>query len=108
MSMDDEVRRNTKRPRWLTEVGFRSVDKAWTNPHADGGDRNANGTAQARCFEALTTAANETPELKGMFIWKWPSYLGRENWRGGGKGFSPGGKPAAEVVGAFNDEWRKR
>jgi hypothetical protein len=108
MSMAAEVSRNTKRPLWLTEVGFRSVDKAWTNPHADGGDRNANGAAQARCFEALTTAANETPELKGMFIWKWPSYLGRENWRGGGKGFSPGGKPAAEVVGAFNDEWRKR
>lgn len=108
MQMAAEVSRNTNRPLWLTEVGFRSVDKAWVNPHADGGDRNISGVAQERCFQALTTAASETPELKGMFIWKWPSYLGRENWSGGGKEFSPGGKPAAEVVRAFNAEWEKR
>jgi hypothetical protein len=108
MNMAAEVSRKTGRPLWLTEVGFRSVDKAWTNPHAAGGDRNANGAAQARCFEALTIAANETPELKGMFIWKWPSFLGRENWRGGGKEFSVGGKPAAHVVGDFNGNWGKR
>jgi hypothetical protein len=105
MTMAAEVSRKTNRPLWLTEVGFRSVDKAWANPHADAGDRNISGSAQARCFAALTTAANETPELKGMFIWKWPSYLGRESWRGGGKEFSPGGKPAAEVIGAFNAAW---
>lgn len=108
MSMAAEASRKTKRPLWLTEVGFRSVDKAWTNPHAAGGDRDANETAQARCFSALTTAVKETPELKGMFIWKWPSYLGRENWRGGGKEFSPGGKPATAVIRTFNDAWGKR
>ena len=106
LRMAAEVSRKTKRPLWLTEVGFRSVDSAWMNPHADGGDRNANGVAQARCFAALNAAAAETPELKGMFIWKWPSYLGRESWRGGGKEFSPGGKPAAEVIGEFNRNWR--
>lgn len=108
MNMAAEVSRKTKRPLWLTEVGFRSVDKAWVNPHADGGDRSASAETQARCFEALTIASGETPELRGMFIWKWPSYLGRENWRGGGTEFSPGGKPAAEVLRTFNAGWGKR
>jgi len=105
MSMAAAVSRKTNRPLWLTEVGFRSVEKAWTNPHAAAGDRPVDGKAQARCFAALTAAATETPELQGMFIWKWPSYLGRESWRGGGKEFSPGGKPAAGVIGTFNAAW---
>ncbi|TXF88029.1 hypothetical protein FUA23_16230 [Neolewinella aurantiaca] len=108
MSMAAGVSRAVDRPLWLTEVGFRSVDNAWVNPHADGGDRNVNGQAQARCFAALTTAATETPELKGMFIWKWPSYLGRTSRRGTGKEFSPGGKPAAKVLEIFNHAWAKR
>jgi len=102
MDMAAEVSRKTGKPLWLTEVGFRSVDQAWKNPHAEAGDRATNPQHQAACYAALLKAAEATPELKGMFIWKWPSYLGRDRR---GKGFTPGGKMAALKLGDFYGRW---
>ncbi|MEO0735120.1 MAG: hypothetical protein AAFZ52_19960, partial [Bacteroidota bacterium] len=78
---------------------------AWQNPHAEAGDRPANDAHQAACYAALVAAARETPELKGMFVWKWPSYLGYEDGRPNtSKRFTPGSKPAAGVLGSFYRE----
>ncbi len=91
------------KPLWLTEVGFRSVEGAWINPHAAAGDLPRSYEAQERCFQALVRATVEAPTLEGMFVWKWPSYLGRgkgkSRWRGEpNRDFTPGGKPAGEVL----------
>lgn len=105
MKMAAEVSRKTGKPLWLTEVGFRSVDQPWKNPHAEAGERKANPLHQAACYQALAEAAKATPELKGMFIWKWPSYLG-DNRRS--RGFTPSGKAAARTLGDFYGEWVKQ
>lgn len=106
MALAAEVSRKTDRPLWLTEVGYRSVANAWKNPHADSGDRPADADAQARCYRAMLTAAGETPELSGMFLWKWPSYLGRQGGRHQEKEFCIGGKPAAGELARFYQGWK--
>jgi hypothetical protein len=105
MNLAAEVSQKTDRPLWLTEVGYRSVTNAWKNPHADGGDRSGDANTQARCYRALLTAGGEAPELTGMFLWKWPSYLGRRGGRQQGKEFCIGGKPAAREIAAFYEGW---
>lgn len=105
LALAAEVSRQSDRPLWLTEVGFRSVDRSWVNPHAEADGRTANPAAQARCYAALLAATAETPELKGMFVWKWPSYLGDTNSWEPGTRFTPGGKPAARLLGGFYGGW---
>jgi hypothetical protein len=106
MNMAKMVSERDGRPLWLTEVGFRSVTQPWKNPHAEAGNRAANGEDQARCFRALTLAAGETEALRGMFVWKWPSYLGSSRrGRRPDRGFTPGGKPAAGVLRDFYRSW---
>ncbi|WP_273446941.1 glycoside hydrolase family 113 [Neolewinella agarilytica] len=106
MKLAQAVSQKTGKPLWLTETGFRSVSTPWKNPHAEAGDRAPDQRAQARCYRALVTAADETPELKAIFIWKWPSYLGAdEGSRSPGRNFSPGGKEAAEVLAGFYGGW---
>jgi len=107
MQMAAAVSTQTGRPLWLTEVGFRSVDRAWVNPHADAGDRSFNGEAQARGYRALLAAAEETPALRGMFVWKWPSYLGRGDRWNHNTGFTPGGKPGALELARFYGGWER-
>ena len=107
-TMAAKVSQRNDRPLWLTEVGFRSVERAWVNPHAEPNDRPADLTAQARSYRALLQAAAATPELQGMFVWKWPSYLGRNTYRGERVGFTPGGKPAADELERFYGDWTER
>ena len=105
MTMADSISRTYDRPLWLTEVGYRSVKDAWTNPHAEAGDRPASYEDQARCYRALLTAARASDRLEGMFVWKWPSYLGHQEGRGGeDSGYVPGGKPAGALLMEFYSE----
>ena len=99
MQLADSISTLADRPLWLTEVGYRSVEAAWMNPHAEAGDRSASIGDQARCYAALLVAARESSRLQGMFVWKWPSYLGYSD-RGDAedRGFTPGGKPAAVLL----------
>ncbi len=102
MKLADSISRAYDRPLWLTEVGYRSVEGAWTNPHAESADRSASYEAQARCYQALLFAAGASDRLKGMFVWKWPSYLGHREGRGeANSGYVPGGKPAGALLQAY-------
>lgn len=101
MLLADSIAARHIRPLWLTEVGYRSVVGAWINPHAEAGDRAQDPDAQARSYRALTTAATKSAQLRGMFVWKWPSYLGRGEGGERDTGFTPGGKPAAGVLTDF-------
>jgi len=95
------------KPLWLTEVGFRSAKGAWLNPHESPGDRMVSDSCQARCYHAMVRASQEAPMLEGIFVWKWPSYLGRGQRKSDhhdgtpGRGYVPGGKEAGEVLKRF-------
>ncbi|PHI19530.1 hypothetical protein CEQ90_12590 [Lewinellaceae bacterium SD302] len=101
VSMANKVAVRESKPWWLTEVGYRSVEQAWVNPHADAGERARSEIAQARSYEALLTSLDEASEFKGMYVWKWPSYLGRGERRKEKIGFTPGGKAAGELLKVF-------
>ncbi len=109
MRVADSISAAAERPLWLTEVGYRSVAEAWRNPHAAADGRSADEACQARCYAAMLGAAGESRRLTGMFVWKWPSYLGHEeggrHGGGVGAGFYPGGKPAAVELAAFYEGW---
>ena len=106
VAMADDISRKQGRPLWLTEVGYRSVENAWVNPHAHTEGRARDPRCQERCFAALTQAVEESERLEGMFVWKWPSYLGYDGGRWAqGMGFTVGGKPAAAVLGEFYRGW---
>lgn len=99
MSMATETAQRTGKPVWFTEIGYRSIEAPWQHPHAEAGDRKASNEDQARAYAAFLEAVQESPEVRGFFWWKWPSYL--EYSRPGDRGYSPAGKPAAEVLRAF-------
>ncbi|WP_420460250.1 glycoside hydrolase family 113 [Neolewinella sp.] len=102
MHLADSISTATDRPLWLTEVGYRSVAGAWINPHAEAADRPASVRDQERSYRALLTAASASSRLTGMFVWKWPSYLGyADRWDTEDRGYTPGGKPAAELLRDF-------
>ena len=101
MQLADSISVAVDRPLWLTEVGYRSVATAWQNPHAEAGDRPADYATQARCYRALLTAAAESDRLRGVFIWKWPSYLGYRDRNESDTGYVPGGKPAGRLLSEF-------
>lgn len=106
LTMAAEHSRKVDRPLWLTEVGYRSVTAAWQHPHAEAGDRKVSVVDQARCYNALWMAAAETPELRGAFVWKWPSYIGYDGGRRSpNRGFTPGGKLAADRMAEFYESW---
>lgn len=108
MQTADRISLTYDRPLWLTEVGYRSVVRAWVEPHAEVGDRASDLMAQARCYRALLAAASESNRLRGIFIWKWPSYLGYGYRASGGEGYTPGGKPAGKILSDFYGEWSLR
>ena len=62
------------KPVVFTEVGFRSVEHPWVNPHAAAEDRAFNENTQAQCYEALFKAIQNKKWCKGIIWWKWPTY----------------------------------
>ena len=95
----EAVSKRYNKPLVLTEVGFRSVANSWKNPHAEASGRSADEECQRICYEVLFEGIQDKEWIKGLFLWKWPSYL--EYRQGNPKGFSPTGKEAEEVVGKW-------
>ncbi len=106
MGKAEAISRSANRPLWLTEVGYRPVENAWLNPHAAAKGRAYEPLAQQRCYAALAAVAQTSPRLTGIFVWKWPSYLGYHGPHGGDRtGFTPLGSPAARVLADFYANW---
>ncbi len=109
MRMADASAATADKPLWLTEIGYRSVTQAWQNPHAGVDGRASDTLAQARCYAALFQAAAESEHLEGIFIWKWPSYLGygigdnvHPVWGGdAAREFAPSAPVSADLVRRF-------
>ena len=84
-----------KKPIVFTEIGFRSIDMPWKNPHAEGDD-SFNEIHQQRCYEIVFRGIEDEPWCKGVLWWKFPSYLeyrGTEN-----SAFTPNNKMAEAAV----------
>ena len=92
----DTLLSSHQKPILFTEIGFRSVEKPWRNPHAAASGRGVRGEAQARCYRAVIQVLEETQFGQGVFWWKWPSNL--EYAAKNPDSFAPNGQPAEQVV----------
>ena len=91
-----EVSSTYQKPVLFTEIGFRSVEQTWANPHAEAGGRPVDQNAQNLCYEIVFESVRNKSFVKGMFWWKWPSYL--EHNHSKSKGFTPNHKLAEGTV----------
>ena len=79
----------------FTEIGFRSINMPWKNPHAEGDD-SFNDEHQRRCYEVVLEGIKGEEWCAGILWWKFPSYLdyrGTEN-----SAFTPNNKTAEATV----------
>ena len=84
-----------EKPIVFTEIGFRSIDHPWKNPHAEA-DESINQQAQQRCYEIVFKGIQNEPWCQGILWWKFPSYL---EYRGtDNNAFTPNNKLAEETV----------
>ncbi len=84
-----------KKPIVFTEIGFRSINAPWKNPHAEGDD-SFNAEHQQLCYEVIFEGIENATWCAGILWWKFPSYLeyrGKEN-----SAFTPNNKRAEETV----------
>ncbi|SDE16437.1 Glycosyl hydrolase catalytic core [Pricia antarctica] len=84
-----------KKPIVFTEIGFRSINAPWKNPHAEGDD-SFNAEHQQLCYEVVFEGIENEPWCEGILWWKFPSFLeyrGEEN-----SAFTPNNKMAEETV----------
>lgn len=63
-----------KKPIVFTEIGFRSTEAPWKNPHADA-DTPFNEEHQQRCYEVIFQGIQNESWCAGILWWKFPSYL---------------------------------
>ena len=90
-----KVHQRFKKPIVFTEIGFRSVDHPWKNPHAEA-DETINEDAQRRCYEVVFKGIENEPWCQGILWWKFPSYL---EYRGEhNNAFTPNHKLAEKTV----------
>ena len=93
------ISKAANRPLLLTEIGFRSIEGPWMNPHAQAEGRAFNEDHQEWCYETVFKTISDKDWIHGIYWWKWPSYLdyrGREN-----TGFTPNRKKAETIVQAY-------
>ena len=94
-----QISETYNKPLMFTEIGFRSVDRPWLNPHEEVQDRAFNEEHQARCYKIVFDAIQDQDWIKGIYWWKWPTTL--QNISAEDRRFVPYDKTAERVV----DEW---
>ncbi len=83
----------------FTEIGFRSVEGPWKNPHAKEDGRPFNDAHQKLCYEVVLEGIQNKKWCNGILWWKWPSYM---SYRGPqNTGFSPNLKQTESVVNKY-------
>jgi hypothetical protein len=87
------------KPILFTEIGFRSIVSPWKHPHAEPENDRVNHAHQARCYQVVTDALQGRDWCRGIYWWKWPSYLGYT--AEDPQCYAPLGKPAEGIISAF-------
>ncbi|KAA3617974.1 MAG: hypothetical protein DWQ05_07970 [Calditrichaeota bacterium] len=101
-----QVKNKFNKPVYFTEIGFASRPESWRDPHVDGHNKSVDLAAQLQCFQSFLSVLSASNSIDGVYIWKWPTYLGD----GGNNhsGFTPNGKPAEhEIRNYFKDFQQK-
>ena len=91
----ERVYKKEKKPILFTEIGFRSIQAPWTEPHAEP-NQQFNEKHQQLCYQIVFETIQGKPWCKGILWWKFPSYLsyrGREN-----SSFSPNQKVVEKTI----------
>ena len=84
------------KPIVFTEIGYRSIDGANTNPWDWMWERPLDLQEQADCYQAALESVWDEPWFAGIYWWDWsaaPSVGGPQD-----TGFTPFGKPAEQVL----------
>ncbi len=92
----EKVYNTYKKPILITEMGYPNSNMPWKLPYQEDRQGPANPEHQARCYKAMVEALKGVDWLKGVYWWKWPSYLDRGGMTH--RGFTPNRKLAEQVV----------
>ncbi|MEM8487527.1 MAG: hypothetical protein AAF564_18400 [Bacteroidota bacterium] len=92
----EKVYNTYKKPILITEMGYPNSNMPWKLPYQEDRQGPANPEHQARCYKAMVEALKDVDWLKGVYWWKWPSYLDRGGMTH--RGFTPNKKLAEQVV----------
>jgi hypothetical protein len=83
-------------PVLFTEIGYKGSKEPWKTALENNVQMDPAYIEQGRCYEAMLKASYGKEWLKGMFWWKWPSYL---NYDDPEKDYYiPLNKPAEKIV----------
>ena len=97
VALMEKVAQERRRDVVLTEVGYRSADRAAVQPWVWKTGDATNLELQARCYEALFRALWTRPWMKGVYAWKW--FPGLDTSKSAAdNGFTPQGKPAEAMM----------
>ena len=102
LSLIESKCRKFNKPMLFTEIGFRSVEGTWTQPHEQALGRPFNEYCQKICYEVVLENLKGKDFCNGILWWKWSCNLnnrGPEN-----TGFTPYNKMAQQTV----NEWFSR
>lgn len=94
----EAVANRANRPVLLTEVGYKSVENTEVRPFewSERSSAPVNVEHQARAYRVLLAGVRERSWIEGIYWWKW--FTDPDAREEGPRGFSPRGKPAAEVL----------
>lgn len=95
----EKVQSKYKKPLVFTEIGFRSVNGTWIQPHEEAGDKGSNEADQKLCYEVIFEGIEKEDWCYGIYWWKWPSDI--NDSRKGERRFTPYGTMSMETVGKY-------
>ncbi|MEZ4827381.1 MAG: hypothetical protein R3C61_14040 [Bacteroidia bacterium] len=95
----ENISQKKQKPVVFTEIGFRSIESPWLQPHAYAGESPYEETGQALCYQVVFETLQNKPWFMGMYWWKWPSYL--DHTQRDPTDYNPFGKKAEEVLEKF-------
>ena len=75
LDLIESIQKKYNKPLLFTEIGFKSIDSPWIAPHKDEDEQGYNELSQKRCYEAMFKAMADENWIKGIYLWKWPSYM---------------------------------
>ncbi len=103
LDLIEETCHTYNKPMIFTEIGFRSVENTWTQPHEEALGRPINEQCQELCYEVVLESIQDKDFCNGLLWWKWSCNLmerPREN-----NGFTPYNKLAQNTVQKWFQKW---
>jgi hypothetical protein len=103
LDLIEETCHTYNKPMIFTEIGFRSVENTWKQPHEEPLGRPFNEQCQNMCYEAVMESLQDRDFCNGLLWWKWSCNLRnrpREN-----TGFTPYNKLAQNTVKEWFRKW---